>query len=110
MAGKKSTAPPASPALLHELGRDALSVFLYVSFTGKELLKLLKDLGVEYPGHRLEGLGDAARADLLADEVRAAADAREAVHELLVEIYEFPALEGVTLPASVAGEVAALGV
>ena len=57
MAGKKSTPPPAARAVLHELGRDALSVFLYVSFTGKELLAILKKLGVEYPGHRIEGLG-----------------------------------------------------
>ena len=110
MAGKKSAAPPANRAVLHELGRDALSVFLYVSFTGKELLAILKELGVEYPGHRLEGLGDAARADLLADEVRAAEDAREAVHALLVDVYEFPAFEGVKLPPDVAGELAALGV
>lgn len=110
MAGKKSAPPPAGKAILHELGRDALSVFLYVSFTGKELLAILKELGVEYPGHRLEGLGDAARADLLADEVRAAEDAREAVHALLVEVYEFPAFEGVKLPPDVAGELAMLGV
>jgi len=110
MAGKKTAAPPVNKAVLHELGRDALSVFLYVSFTGKELLAILKELGVEYPGHRLEGLGDAARADLLADEVRAAEDAREAVHALLVDVYEFPAFEGVKLPPDVAGELAALGV
>lgn len=110
MASKKTAAPPANKALLHELGRDALSVFLYVSFTGKELLAILKKLGVEYPGHRLEALGDAARADLLADEVRAAEDAREAVQAMLVEVYEFPAFEGVTFPPDLAGELAALGV
>lgn len=99
-----------TPAALHELERDSLSVFLYVSFTGKELLAILKELGVEYPGHRIEALGDVARADLLADEVRAAEDAREAVLALLEEVYEFPALEGVSLPADVAGEIAALGV
>ena len=109
MAGQKKK-PKTAPAMLHELDRDSLSVFLYVSFTGKEMLKILKDLGVEYPGHRIESLGDAARADLLADEVRAAEDAREAVLALLDEVYEFPALEGVTLPASVAEEIALLGV
>lgn len=109
MAGNKKK-PKTAPAMLHELDRDSLSVFLYVSFTGKEMLRILKDLGVEYPGHRIESLGDAARADLLADEVRAAADAREAVLALLDEVYEFPALEGVTLPASVAEEIALLGV
>lgn len=109
MAGNKKK-PKTAPAMLHELDRDSLSVFLYVSFTGKEMLKILKDLGVEYPGHRIESLGDAARADLLADEVRAAADAREAVLALLDSVYEFPALEGVSLPASVAEEIALLGV
>ena len=108
--GKKGTNAAGIPAALHELERDALSVFLYVSFTGKELLTLLKDLGVEYPGHRIEALGDVARADLLADEVRAAEDAREAVLALLADLYEFPALEGVSLPPDIAGEIAALGV
>lgn len=110
MAGKKPKDSGILPAALQELSRDALSVFLYVSFTGKELLAILKDLGVEYPGHRIEALGDAARADLLADEVRAAEDARAAVLDLLADVYEFPALEGVTLSPDVAGEIAALGV
>ena len=95
---------------LQELGRDALSVFLFVAFTGKELLELVRELGLSVPGYRLEGLSDAERADLLADEIRAAPATRAPIVALLRKIYEFPAFDAISLSREVAGEFAALAV
>lgn len=103
--------PRDGDAPLHELTRDQLSAFLYVAFNGEELLGLLRELKVPITGgYRLEALDDGARADLLADELRALPRSRAAVIKLLGEIYEFPALEAVVLPPVVAEEVSALAV
>lgn len=98
-------------APLHELTRDQLSAFLYVAFNGEELLALLRELKVPITGgYRLESLEDGARADLLADELRAVPKSRGPVIRMLGEIYEFPALEAVVLPPVIAEEVSALAV
>lgn len=101
--------PRDGDAPLHELSLDQLSVFLYVSFTGAELLELLRALGVALKGgYRLESLGDAERADVLAGELIDFPKARKLVIAKLVELYEWPALDGVVLPKLVAEEVALL--
>lgn len=105
-----ATPPPPPAPLLHELDRDALSVFLYVSFVGEELAELIKGMGLHFPGYRLESLPDEARADALADELRAHPQLAAHVTRLLAELYEFPALEGVPLSPDVAGELGALAV
>jgi len=98
-------------APLHELSLDQLSALLYMAFTGEELLRLLRELRVAARGgYRLEAMGELARADLLADELRAVPGSRGPVLALLREAYEFPALEAVVLPKLVAEELSALAV
>jgi len=96
---------------LHAFARDPLSAFLLAAFSGDELLKLCREARVATQGgYRLEALDDAARADLLGDELRAVPQARGPVLALLRELYEFPALDAVVLPKEVAAEVAELAV
>jgi len=96
--GAKGTALAAAlpgagyDAPLHELGRDALSVFLYVALMPDETAQLVKDLGLSQPGFRQEALGDVQRCDLLADEVRAVPEHRGPVLEALRKGWERPAL------------------
>lgn len=109
--GPMTTDSPALPprdgdAPLQELGRDRLSVFLYTAFTSPELKDLVKELGLSIPGYRVEKLSDVERADLLADEIRAVPAARKPVIALMRKIYEFPALDAVSLGDSVAAEIA----
>jgi len=75
-----------------ELDRDGLSVFLYVALTPAETALLVKDLGLQQPGFRQEGLGEVQRCDLLADEMRADPRARAAVLEELKKGWERPVL------------------
>ncbi len=85
--------PPASfDAPLHELDRDALSVFLYVALVPEETSRLVKELGLSQPGFRQEALGDVQRCDLLADEIRAAPERRAPVIATLRQALESPAL------------------
>ena len=79
-AARAATPSRASPALppasfeapLHELGRDELSVFLYLALEPDDTARLVKELGLSQPGFRQGSLGPVQRCDLLADELRAA--------------------------------------
>ncbi len=110
------TAPPREADLppldgsapLAEVGRDGLSVFIYLAFTDDELDEIWKSLRLSVPGFRLEKMSAVQKADHLADEIRAAPDAADVVLELLREIYEFPALDDVALTAPVAERLAVL--
>jgi hypothetical protein len=76
--------PPADgDAPLEELGRDPLSVFLYVALTPDEARAAVKELQLSVPGFRTDALSDVERCDLLADEIRARPAARAAVLALL---------------------------
>lgn len=94
--------PEDGDAALHEVSRDGLSVFLYLSFTDKELGDLFQKLRLSIPGFRIDKLSGVQKADHLADEIRERPEARAAVVELLREIYEFPALDDVALSPEVA--------
>jgi hypothetical protein len=92
-----ATLAPALPAEsfdapLHELHRDALSVFLFVALLPEETAELVKDLNLSQPGFRQEALGEIQRCDLLADEIRAVPERREAVLAALRKGWERPAL------------------
>jgi DNA polymerase III gamma/tau subunit len=102
--------PPDGDAPLFELGRDELSVFLYLAFTDEELTQLMRELKLTVPGYRLEKLSGVQKADTLADEIRARPDARGPAIALLRKIYEFPALDAVSLSAQVAEEIGLLAV
>src|SRR5262245_54751911 len=95
-------------APLQEVSRDGLSVFLYLAFTDAELGQLFTALRLSVPGFRIDKLSGVQKADHLADEIRQHPDAREPVVKLLREIYEFPALDDVTLTAQVAERLAVL--
>lgn len=118
MTTPPSTDAPTSPLLppqdgdapLGELGRDELSVFFYLAFTDEELTGLMRDLKLSVPGYRLEKLSGVQKADTLADEVRARPDVRGPAVALLKKIYEFPALDIVSLSAPVAEEIGLLAV
>jgi hypothetical protein len=83
---------PSWDAPLHELSRDALSVFLYVALLPDETVRVVKALGVSQPGFRQEALGDVQRCDLIADEIRAVPERRAAVIEALRAGLERPVL------------------
>ncbi|MCC6333376.1 MAG: hypothetical protein IT380_05240 [Myxococcales bacterium] len=102
--------PKGGDAPLSALGRDELSVFLYLAFTDAELTALFRELKLSVPGYRLEKLSGVQKADTLADEIRARPDARAPVIALLAKIYEFPALDIVSLSAPVADEIGLLAV
>ena len=91
-------APPLPPstfdAPLHELDRDALSVFLYVALLPEETAELVKELNLSQPGFRQEALGDIQRCDLLADEIRAVPEQGAKVLAVLRKGWERPALAG----------------
>jgi hypothetical protein len=98
--------PEDGDAPLAELGRDALSVLLYLAFTDEELQEICKRLKLSVPGFRLDKMSGVQKADYLADEIRLDAAARKPVLELLRKIYEFPALDDVELTAPVAERIA----
>ena len=103
-------AAPAAPwdAPLHELPRDALSVFAYVALLPDQTAAAVKELGLSIPGFRREALGDVQRADLLADEIRAAPEARAAVLGPLREDFREPPLSHLGLDPRAAAELVAL--
>jgi hypothetical protein len=99
--------PPADgDAPLQEVGRDGLSVFLYLAFTDRELGELFSALRLSIPGFRIDKLSGVQKADHLADELRERPQARAEVVKLLREIYQFPALDDVTLSPQVAERLA----
>ena len=108
--GSEALPPRDGDAPLHELGRDALSAFLYEALVAEELVALMRELGVSVPGYRDEALHDAEKADVLADTLRARPEARAAVLAQLRRAYEFPALEAVVLPPPVAEELALVAI
>src|SRR4051812_44101206 len=72
--------PPADgDAPLNEVGRDGLSVFLYLAFTDKELGQLFSALRLSIPGFRIDKLSGVQKADHLADELRERPEARAEV-------------------------------
>ena len=79
-------------APLHELDRDALSVFLYLALLPEEAAQLVKEMDLSQPGFRQEALGDIQRCDLLADEIRARPEARAPVLAVLHKGWERPML------------------
>ena len=83
---------PSFDAPLHELGRDPLSVLLYLALLPEETAELVKELGLSQPGFRREALGEVQRCDLLADEIRAVPERRAAVLGALRKGWERPAL------------------
>jgi mRNA-degrading endonuclease RelE of RelBE toxin-antitoxin system len=84
--------PPDFDAPLHELDRDALSVFLYLALMPEETAQLVRDLDLSQPGFRQEKLGEVQRCDLLADEIRASPERRAPVLAMLRKGWERPVL------------------
>ena len=102
--------PPAPPwdAPLAELERDALSVFVYVALLPEQTEAAVKDLGLSLPGFRREALGDVQRADLLADEIRAAPQTRSVVLDPLRKDFREPPFSHIGLDVRAASEALAL--
>jgi hypothetical protein len=67
---------PGGDAPIHELSRDALSVFLYVALLPEETRSIVKALRLSVPGFRTEALNDVELCDAVADEIRADPKAR----------------------------------
>lgn len=78
---------PGGTAPFHLLGRDELSVLLYVALLPEEARALAKDLRLSVPGFRTEGLSDVEICDLLADEIRAAPTTGAKVAEKLAAAF-----------------------
>jgi hypothetical protein len=97
---------PEAPPALHELARDGLSVFLYLVLPKEAPKDLVRRLRLSLPGWRPEALSDVQRCDMLADEYRAAADARGMIHGALAKAGALPLsnvpLEPLTAEALVA--------
>ena len=106
-------APQAAPALpsprgdaaLHELGRDPLSVFLFVALVPDESRALVKELALSVPGFRTEALSDVQRCDVLADEIRARPEVGARVLEVLRKAYGRLALHTAPLDALAADDL-----
>jgi mRNA-degrading endonuclease RelE of RelBE toxin-antitoxin system len=115
-AEPESPAPAAGPELppesgdapLHELTRDQLSVFLYLSLLPEETARLVKEWGLSQPGFRREALGEVQRCDLLADAVRADPASRGAVLDLLRSAFGGLPLRAWRIDPPGADELAAL--
>ncbi len=91
--------------LLEELGRDELSVLLYVSLLPKETAQLVKALRLSQPGFRREGLGPFQRCDLLADELSVSPACLEAVLGAMRKAWERPVLSGWPLAPAAAADL-----
>lgn len=100
---------PRGDAPLEELGRDALSVLLYVALLPEETRAIVKELGLSVPGFRTEGLSDVELCDLLADEIRAAPATREHVRTKLEAAFEGLPLPEVPLGPEAADDLLAVG-
>jgi mRNA-degrading endonuclease RelE of RelBE toxin-antitoxin system len=100
---------PRGDAPLEELSRDALSVFLYVALLPEEARAIVKQLGLSVPGFRTEALSDVETCDVLADEIRAAPQARAPVVERLRAAFGGMPLPDVALDAPGADDLLAVG-
>lgn len=90
--GARAVPAPGFDAPLHELDRDALSIFLYLALVPDETAQLVKAMNLSQPGFRQEALGEVQRCDLLADEIRAVPERRARVVEALLHGLERPVL------------------
>jgi mRNA-degrading endonuclease RelE of RelBE toxin-antitoxin system len=109
-APKAPALPPADgDAPLHELTHDELSVFLYAALLPEENLGIVRDLGLTVPGFRTEGLSEAERCDLIADEVRAVPALRARVLDLLRNGFGRPPLATVGLDELTARDLLEVG-
>jgi mRNA-degrading endonuclease RelE of RelBE toxin-antitoxin system len=105
----RSGLPPESgDAPLHELGRDQLSVFLYLALLPEETARLVKDWNLSQPGFRRDALGEVQRCDLIADAIRAEPESRGAVLDLLRQAFGGLPLGAWRVDAPGAEELAAL--
>jgi len=100
---------PRGDAPLEELGRDALSVLLYVALLPEEARAVVRDLGLSVPGFRTEALSDVEICDLLADEIRAAPTTRSRIVEKLAAAFGGIPLPDVPLDPPGAEDLLAVG-
>jgi len=101
--------PPDGDAPLQELGRDALSVFLFIGLAPDESRALVRELDLQVPGFRTEALSDVQRCDVLADEIRARPEVRARVIELLRKAFGRVPLPATPLDAGAADDLLAVG-
>jgi hypothetical protein len=100
---------PKGDAPLHELSRDGLSVLLYVALLPEETRAIVKDLGLSVPGFRTEALSDVEACDVLADEIRAAPEARARVLDALRGAFGGMPLPDVPIDVAGAEDLLAVG-
>ena len=100
---------PDGDAPLQELGRDALSVFLFVALVPDESRALVKELELQVPGFRTDALTDVQRCDVLADEIRARPDVRARVVALLRKAFGRLPLPSTPLLGAAADDLLAIG-
>jgi hypothetical protein len=100
---------PKGDAPLHDLGRDALSVLLYVALLPEETRAIVKDLGLSVPGFRTEALSDVESCDVLADEIRAVPATRAKVIERLRAAFGGMPLPDVAIDPPGADDLLAVG-
>ena len=107
----KGPALPAADgdAQLHELTRDELSVFLFAALLPEETLRIVRELGLSVPGFRTEGLSEAERCDLVADELLAVPDVRGRVLDALRNGFGRPPLMAVPLDERSAHDLLEVG-
>lgn len=114
--GRRASAPPpralpdpGGDAPLHELGRDALSVLLYVALLPEEARAIVRALRLSVPGFRTEGLSDVEVCDVLADEIREVPEVRSRVVEALGAAFGGMPLPDVPLDPAGADDLLAVG-
>ena len=100
---------PDGDAPLHELGRDALSVLLFVALVPDESRALVKEWDLQVPGFRTDALSDVQRCDVLADEVRARPEVRGRVIELLRKAFGRVPFPSTPLDAAAGDDLLAVG-
>jgi hypothetical protein len=105
---------PALPAVdgdapLHELTRDELSVFLYAALLPEETLRIIREMRLSVPGFRTEGLSEAERCDLIADELLAAPEARARILDALRNGFGRPPLVALGLDERAARDLLDVG-
>ncbi len=106
---RRALPAPDGDAPLQELGRDALSVFLFVGLTPDETRALVKELELQVPGFRTDALSDVQRCDVLADEIRARPEVRARAVALLRKAFGRLPLPATPLDARAADDLLAIG-